>query len=192
MKLDDSRRNITHLVEITSEKKSAKDLTKKLRRTSSVTESNVTRVGAKRVVGIVTSNNCKVGLIILKSKRKTGVVGVSQALTVSDSLMSYKLYMNGDEIPELLQSLHNGGVPYKISMIEKLAAPKAITPQQKRVLKTALELGYYATPKRISTEDLSKQVGLSPNAVSQTLRIAERKIISANSERAKPIGIKQS
>jgi predicted DNA binding protein len=189
MKLDDSKRNITHFVDITSEKKNAKDLMRQLRKSDSVTENNVTSLGKNRVVGAVTSNNCKVGLIMMKSRsnRKTGFLGIAQAVAMTDSRMIYKVFMNGEMIPRFLQSLREGSISYKISEIEKLAAPKAITTKQKLLLKTALELGYYDNPKRISEEDLSITLGLTVSAVSQTLRIAERKIIKAYSETVKPV-----
>jgi predicted DNA binding protein len=187
MKLDDSELNVMHFVEITSDKTSSKDLTKGLQRTKSVTESNVATLGAKRVVGIVTSDDCKVGLVIMKSNRKAGFLGIAPSLTVSDSLMSYKLYMNGAGIPEFLQSLREGGVSYKISEIEKMAAPIPLTSREKRVLKSALDRGYYDDPKRISTEDLSKKMGLTVGGASGTLRRAEKKIISGNTESAKAI-----
>ena|ERR1700733_3125663 len=75
MKLDRSKQNISHLVDITSEKRSAKALTKKLRRSRSVIESKVSSINRNRVIGEVTSNNCKVGIIIMKSNRKAGTFG---------------------------------------------------------------------------------------------------------------------
>src|ERR1700730_11913089 len=112
MKLDNQ--NISHFVDITSEKKSAKELTKQLRRSRSVTKSAVTSLGKSRVVGVVTSNNCRVGLMIMKSNPKAGLLGIASALTVHNSLMNYKLYMKGAGIPEFLRSLRTRGISYKI------------------------------------------------------------------------------
>jgi HTH DNA binding domain len=180
MKLDHSKQNISHLVDITSEKKSAKALTKQLRRSRSVIESNVTSAYRNRLVGDVTSNNCRVGLIIMKSNQKAGLLGIASASTVSHSLMNYKLYMKGGGIPEFLQSLHNGGISYKIFEIEKLFTLRTLSSKQKRVLKSALERGYFDNPKRISKELLSKKLGLQTSDVSETLRIAEEKIMRGN------------
>src|SRR5580704_4777132 len=85
MKLDNQ--NISHFVDISSEKKSAKELTKQLRRARSVTESTITGLGKSRVIGIVTSKNCRVGLTIMKSSPKAGLLGIASALTVNNSLM---------------------------------------------------------------------------------------------------------
>ena len=164
IKLDDSQQNVAHLVEINSNKTSAADLRNKLRRTNNVIESDLTVLDKNRLLGAVTSNNCKIGLVLLKSYRKTGTLGIGAAVTKNDCQIGYKLYMRGEEIPEFFQSLHEGSVIYSISEIDKLSAPKALTSKQKRILKSALELGYYDIPKRISTEDLSKKMGLSASA----------------------------
>jgi len=83
-----------------------------------------------------------------------------------------------------LQSLHEQGVVYKIAEIAKMNKSRALTSKQERVLKSALELGYYDYPKRISTEELSKVVGLAPSTISEILRRAEKRIISGYFDRS--------
>ena len=184
MKLDDSQQNVTHLVEINSDKTSAADLKNELRRSNNITESDLASLDTNRLLGAVTSNNCRVGLVLLKSNRKTGPIGIGAAVTKNDCQISYKLYIRGEDIPEFFQFLHEGGVTYAISEFEKMSAPNALTAKQKHVLKSALEEGYYDNPKRISTEELSKKMGMSARTVSETLRIVQRKIISGHSEKA--------
>jgi predicted DNA binding protein len=178
MKLDDSKRNIIHFVDITSEKTSAEDLMKELESLYDVLGSEMSSLSTNRIVGAVTSNDCKVGMLIMSSKSKSkGGLFVGMATTENDSKMNYKLYIRGDKIPEFLQTLHEEGVSYKISEITKMISPNAITSKQSRLLKSALELGYYDHPKRISAEELTKTLGLMAGVVSETLRMAENKII---------------
>ena len=164
-----------HFVEITSDMVTAEELTKELRSLEDVTEADVASVGTNRVVGEVTSNDCIVCSIIMDSK--TGYF-VGPATTGADCQLNYKLFLNGEGIPGFLQSLHDKGILYKISEIAKMAPQRALTPKQERVLKSALELGYYEYPKRISTEELSRSLNLAPSTVSEMLRRAERRIIS--------------
>jgi predicted DNA binding protein len=175
MKAGDSDRSIMHFVEITSDKASAKDLRRELKRPSDVTESDVASVGANRILGTVTSNDCRVCSLILEEK--TGYF-VGPATTEIDCQMSYELFLNGEGLPGFLQSLHDNGVLYRISEIAKMAPERALTSKQERVLKSALEMGYYDFPKRISTEDLSKALGLAPSTISEILRRGERRIIT--------------
>jgi predicted DNA binding protein len=175
MKADNSGKSVTHFVEITSAKTSAENLTKELRRLGDVTDTDIASVGINRIVGAVTSNDCIVCSIIMDSK--TGYF-VGPATTEADCQLNYKLFLNGEGIPGFLQTLHDKGILYKISEIAKMAPERALTSKQERVLKSALELGYYDFPKRISTEDLSKALHLAPSTISEILRRAERRIIS--------------
>lgn len=168
--------SVTHFVDITSDKASAEELTQKVRSLPDVTESDLASVGSNRVVGAVTSNDSCVCSTIIDSK--LGYF-IGPAVTEHDCSMSYKLFMSGDGIPSFLQALHNIGMTYKITEISKISPKSALTSKQERVLKSALELGYYEYPKRASTEDLSKVLGIAPSTVTEILRRAERRIISS-------------
>lgn len=53
-----------------------------------------------------------------------------------------------------------------------------LTPKQLEVLKTALALGFYNTPRNVTLDDLSNIFGISKAAVHNRLQAAERKVIS--------------
>ena len=165
---------VTHFVDIVSDKVNAEDMIRELRQFSDVIESDLASVGSNRLVGAVTSNDCRVCPVIMDSK--TGYF-VGPAVSGHDGKMTYKLFMSGDAIPKFLQTLHSNGIEYKISEISKLSPKRALTPKQERVLKSALELGYYDYPKRVSTEKLAKDLGVAPSTVVEILRRAERRII---------------
>ncbi len=175
MKVESSDDQVTHFVDIVSDKVDSQKLVEELRNSPSIVQSDVATVGSNRVVGAVTSRECKVCTVIMDSK--SGYF-VGPAVSEHDSQMSYKLFMGGDAIPKFLQILHTKGIDYKISDISKISAKRALTPKQEKVLKSALELGYYDFPKRISTEQLAKAVGSAPSTVTEILRRAERRIIS--------------
>lgn len=181
MKAHDSSQDVTHFVEITSDKLNAEELKKHLGKFGDVTESDVAIVGPNRLVGAVTSNDCIVCSLILQSQ--TGYF-VGPASTESDCQITYKLFMNGEGIPNFLQALHTRGIIYKIAEISKMSTSRALTSKQEHVLKSALELGYYDYPKRVSTEELSKVVGLAPSTISEILRRAEKRIISGYFDRS--------
>lgn len=172
---DDATHTITHFVEITSEKSTSDELTNEIQNLQDVTDTDLASIGTNRVVGAVTSNNCMVCSTIMESK--TGYF-VGPATTETDCQLNYRLFLNGEGIPGFLQSLHDKGIIYKISEIAKMTPERALTTKQERVLKSALELGYYDFPKRISTDELSKTLGLAPSTISEILRRAERRIIT--------------
>jgi len=167
--------NVTHFVEIISEKTTATSLVRELEKLEDVVGTDLASVSANRIVGAVTSNDCKVCSAILESS--LGYF-IGPANTTAECKISYKIFMSGDGMPRFLQSLHERGVEYRVSEISKLTATRALTSKQEKVLKTALDLGFYDYPKRASTEDLSNVMGVSTSTISEILRRAERKIIT--------------
>jgi len=169
------RQETVHFVDITSDKVSSDDIVKELRHSKDVIDSDVAGVGSNRVVGAVTSAHCVVCSLIMDSK--AGYF-IGPASTEKDCQLSYKLFMSGDAMPRFLQLLHDNGIIYKISEIAKITPSRALTSKQERVLKSALEMGYYDYPKKVSTQELSQAMKLSPSTVSEILRRAEKRIIS--------------
>ena len=49
---------------------------------------------------------------------------------------------------------------------------------QKKILNSAKKLGYYDYPRRITSEELSKQIGLNKDITLENLRKAEKSIIA--------------
>ncbi len=174
MKIQKSE-GITHFVDIVSDKTGTEKLSKDLSGCPDVLSSELASVGSNRLVGAITSTDCHVCSSIMNSN--TGYF-VGPAVTDSNCEVSYKLFMSGEAIPRFLQTLHDSGVDYKISEISKLSPKKDLTSRQEKVLKSALELGYFDYPKRVSTEELSAQLGVAPSTLNEILRRAERRIIS--------------
>lgn len=175
VKAQDEKGNVMHFVDISSESATPEDLSKELRISSDITETDLARVGANRIIGSVTSNKCVVCRVLVESKTNTFIAPAS---TFHDCQMSYKVFISGSGLPLLLQRLHKEGVEYKIEDLSPLASSRGITPRQQKVLKSALELGYYDFPKRISTETLASTLGIKPGTVAEILRRAEKNVIT--------------
>jgi predicted DNA-binding protein (UPF0251 family) len=54
-----------------------------------------------------------------------------------------------------------------------------LTPKEQEVLYHAYFRGYYSQPRRVTLEELSKELGLSKSTLNEILRSAERKIVTA-------------
>ena len=55
-----------------------------------------------------------------------------------------------------------------------------LTPKQKKILGPSLKYGYYRFPKKISLNNLSKKIGVSPSTLCVHLQKIESKLIGAN------------
>ncbi len=72
----------------------------------------------------------------------------------------------------LIKSLNNNGVKVivKPSYQIKSSKEKGITLRQKMVIKYALERGFFDYPRKISINDIAKDLKLSPSTVSEIIR----------------------
>ncbi len=175
VKPEDHHDHITHFVDISSESATAEDLSKEVRTLSDIIGSDLARVGLNRVIGSITSNDCVVCKALVETKTNTFIAPAS---TEDDCQMNYKVYISGGGLPLFLQRLHKDGVEYKIEDLSPLTSKKSITTRQQKVLKSALELGYYDFPKRISTEQLADKLGVKSGTLAEILRRAEKNVIT--------------
>jgi predicted DNA binding protein len=175
VKSQESEKEVTHFVDISSQNITAQVLSKELQSLVDVTGSDLARVSANRLIGSVTSNECVVCKALVDSRTNTFVAPAS---TEDDCQMNYKIYISGTGLPIFLQKLHKEGVVYKIGDLSLLSSSKGITTRQQKVLKSALELGYYDFPKRISTKQLASKLGIKAGTVAEILRRAEKNVIT--------------
>lgn len=60
----------------------------------------------------------------------------------------------------------------------------ALSERQREALETALELGYYDTPRNATHEDVAAELGCAPNTASQHLQKGEAKLVRAGLDAA--------
>jgi predicted DNA binding protein len=173
--LDAGSKKVVHFVDISSDSATAEELTQDLKNESDIVESDLARVGQRRLIGSVTSTDCLVCKALVDSNANCFI---APAMTEENCDMSYKLFLSGGGLPIFLTKLHENGVQYKIDDLSPLSSVKGMTARQQNVLKSAFELGYYDFPKRISTEKLAEKIGIKAGTVSEILRRAEKNVIS--------------
>jgi predicted DNA binding protein len=98
---------------------------------------------------------------------------VSPSAEGRDRFMAYTKRMREHMSPDDFKLVHVG--PYQPPA---LAPPReGLTPGQDEVLKMAVALGYYDTPRGCTLEDLAETFGVSKAAAHKRLKAAENKII---------------
>lgn len=100
---------------------------------------------------------------------------VAGKVDLADMLNAYERGMNGGRYDDFkLIRIDDYDPEQQITG----AFSENLTPKQLEVLKTALALGFYNTPRSVTLDDLSGIFGISKAAVHNRLQAAERKVIS--------------
>ena len=100
---------------------------------------------------------------------------VAGKVDLADMLGAYERGMNGGRYDDFkLIRIDDYDPEQQISG----AFSENLTPKQLEVIKTALALGFYNTPRNVTLDDLSSIFGISKAAVHNRLQAAERKVIS--------------
>jgi predicted DNA binding protein len=87
--------------------------------------------------------------------------------------------------PDILQATIDrtpAAVSVQIDEIRQFPGPRAeptsaLSERQREALETALELGYYDTPRDATHEDIADELGCAPNTASQHLQKGEAKLV---------------
>ena len=100
-----------------------------------------------------------------------------------DKTTSLTFVGSSAQIKVTLKSLEASGIHYQTVQLTdaRFAADSplgALTEKQRRVLTSAYRLGYYDLPRRISSEQLSKKLGIHKSALASHRRKAELRILA--------------
>ncbi|MFC7045787.1 helix-turn-helix domain-containing protein [Halobacteriaceae archaeon GCM10025711] len=81
-------------------------------------------------------------------------------------------------LSSLAQMLESFGMSFEVEYIHESVDPSSfLTEQQQRIVREAVECGYYDTPRGCSLTQLAENIGIAKSTASETLHRAEEKII---------------
>ncbi len=131
------------------------------------------KVDQDKVIVIVGTKGCGGCRSILES----GCFLIS-AVTDDNAWVEWKLIMNEkSQLQKLVESLESRQIESRLILIQPVDDHESLTPRQEKIIKTALERGYYDFPKRIGIRELARIFDISTASVSETLRRGQKKII---------------
>lgn len=85
------------------------------------------------------------------------------------------LITNTEQIDTLTSNLRDLGMDHKVVEVHEFKDWDPLKESEERVLKEALESGYYNFPKLVGIREIAKKLGVSTAYVSYTLRSAQKK-----------------
>jgi hypothetical protein len=103
-------------------------------------------------------------------------------LGIGDGKIRFSYLGSEQQITAFLEGIDSVGVHYKILLMSDLnfspiSPLNQLTDKQRDVLITAYRMGYYNVPRRITSQDIAKKLGVVDATVVEHLRKAEQRLI---------------
>lgn len=114
---------------------------------------------------------------LFMASRESGIA-IEHPITIQDGTATVEATGSRDRISELVDHLDAFGVQYRVEQIgERLHESQLLSDRQREFFVTALENGYYDTPRKCSLTDIADLLGVAKSTCSETLHRAEETIV---------------
>lgn len=105
-------------------------------------------------------------------------VPLTMPFTIRDGQADWELTAPHDRLSELGDQLDAMGISFTVREVRQRAEPEQLlTDRQLTLVRTAVERGYYDSPRGCSLTELAAEVDLAKSTVSETLHRAEERIV---------------
>ncbi len=105
-------------------------------------------------------------------------VPLEMPFQVRDGEIVWEVRASRSRLSKLVEHLDRLGIQYTVDSISQaVESERLLTDHQFGILETAIERGYYDTPRRCTQEDLAGTLGIAKSTCSETLHRAEERII---------------
>ncbi len=134
-----------------------------------------------QIVGSVVMSDCWIIWAIL-----AGGCFLERAWSPGDGRANFKMLAGSEgSIPDIIKAIGSRQVELDIIRIARTDDRPMVSRKQERLVRLALEKGYYDYPRRIEVRELAALAGQSPSAVFEILKRGEKNIIRHYFERGK-------
>lgn len=170
---------IQQLVEIDGRHDSLQQIVNFIEDDENVKDAHIVKTKRGRILGVVSTTDSTMCKIIaqvncfcmtcpLASRSKPdGTVDWVLAMTANTSLR------------KLLRKLKDRGIGAEILRVARISDAERLTPHQRRMIEYAYASGFFEYPRRAGLREISKSLTVSPSALGEMLRRAERKIVGS-------------
>lgn len=99
-------------------------------------------------------------------------------IDVVDGRTTLSVTASRDRLSELGRQLERHGLGYEVEYVSPhVESERLLTERQRELVQTAIEMGYYDTPRGASMTDLADELGIAKSTCSETLHRAEEKMV---------------
>jgi len=115
--------------------------------------------------------------ILLLPVQKAGTP-LDLPFSIRDGNVDWEITATHDRLSTLVDQLREFDIDFDVrSMVYEVDTTQLLTEQQARIVRRAIETGYYDTPRESTLTELADDLGLAKSTCSETLHRAEGKII---------------
>jgi predicted DNA binding protein len=104
-------------------------------------------------------------------------IPVRMPFEIRDGVGNWELTASRERLSDLSSVFDSMGISYDVEYVREIRSEEFLTDKQRSVMETALEMGYYDTPREASLSEVADELGVAKSTCSETLHRAEEKII---------------
>jgi predicted DNA binding protein len=115
--------------------------------------------------------------LLLFSAREAGLP-IEPPVWIEDGEATLEVTAPHDRLSALGEAFEEFGLRYTVESVSDALDPEALlTDRQRRVLRRAVERGYYDTPRECTLTDLAGELGVAKSTLSEVLHRAEGRVL---------------
>lgn len=114
---------------------------------------------------------------LLNAARESGVP-ISMPFTIRDGEATWEVTASQEKLSALGDQLDAFDITFTVeSIYQRIDSERFLTDEQWTVLRTAIERGYYDTPRTCTQYELAEALGIAKSTCSETLHRAEEQVV---------------
>jgi predicted DNA binding protein len=108
--------------------------------------------------------------------------------SVVDGSVEWEVTAPRDRLSSLGDQLRQFGIEFEVIAVrQEMETEQLLTPKQLRLVQTAVDEGYYDTPRECTLTELADEAGIAKSTCSETLHRAEEKVVKEFVDEAEPM-----
>jgi len=115
---------------------------------------------------------------LLMFSAKESRMPIELPLEIVNGTTTLELTVSRDRLSELGRQFDTFGLEYDVEYVSpRVESERLLTDRQRELIMTAIEMGYYDTPRESSMTELAEELDIAKSPCSETLHRAEEKVI---------------